>query len=134
MTVSQGHGTKKGRRTELAIAALITENSIAAAARTAGIGETTLLRWLRDRDFQCAYRAARRQVVESAVAQLQQATGEAVAALRRNLSEGSPASQVAAARVILEQAIKATEVMDIAERLEALEEIAKESANANDRS
>jgi transposase-like protein len=41
-----GHGTKFGHKKEEAIAALLTQRNLEEAARTAGIGTRTLLRWL----------------------------------------------------------------------------------------
>jgi hypothetical protein len=72
-------------------------------------------------EFKARYRAARRQVVESAVGRLQQAATLAVDALTRNLTCGIPAVEVGAARSVLDQAIKAVELIDLAERVEALE-------------
>jgi hypothetical protein len=50
------------RQAEAAIAALLAEPTIEAAARKAGISESTLLRWLQEPAFKAAFRAARRQV------------------------------------------------------------------------
>jgi hypothetical protein len=87
----RGHGDRLPRRYELAIASLLSESTIAAAAARTGVAEATLARWLRRPDLQTAFRAARRQVVEVAVAQLQAATSEAVQTLCRNLkAESSP--------------------------------------------
>ena len=55
-----GHGAKFGRKKEEAIAALLTQPSIEQAARVAGVGPKTLLRWLKLPEFQAAYREARR--------------------------------------------------------------------------
>ena len=58
-----GHGEKLTRKQEAAIAALLAESSIGAAARKARIGEATLQRWLRLPAFAQAYRDARQQLV-----------------------------------------------------------------------
>jgi hypothetical protein len=55
-----GHGSKIGRKQEQAIAALLSNRSIEEAAHTAGIGGTTLLRWIQEPQFNKAYRKARR--------------------------------------------------------------------------
>ena len=112
---------KRVAREDLALAALLSEKTIALAAAKAGIGETTLLRWLADPAFKARYREARRQVVEQAVAQLQRAASVAVSALSRNLTCGNPSVEVGAARTILDQAIKGLELVDLAERVETLE-------------
>ena len=118
----KGHGEKLERRQEQAIAALLAHPTIPAAATACGVGEATLWRWLQQPDFRAAYREARRQVVEVAIAGLQQATGEAAEALRRNLTCGQPGAEIRAALGILGQAIKGAELLDLAERVAALEE------------
>jgi hypothetical protein len=55
-----GHGEKRSRRGEAAIAALLTEPTIEAAAAKARISVRTLKYWLRQPRFQAAYRQARR--------------------------------------------------------------------------
>jgi len=42
-----GHGSKFGRKKEDAIAALLTQRNVEEAARVAGIGTRTLIRWLK---------------------------------------------------------------------------------------
>ncbi len=119
-----GHGEKLTRKHEQAIAALLSEPSIKAAAESCGVGEATLYRWLQLPSFAVAYRAARRQVVERAVSELQAACGEAVATLKRNLTcDNHPAVQIRAAQIILEQAVKGIEIMDMQERVERLESL-----------
>src|SRR5262249_45427790 len=98
-------GCKLGRKQEAAIAALLTERTHAAAARAAGVGETTLQRWLRMPAFQSAYRAARRTLVEAAIGQLQLASKEAVRTLLRNLGCGVPSAEIRAAAQILQLAM-----------------------------
>ena len=128
-----GHGQKRERCEELAILALLSEPTIAAAATKARISERTLLRWLAESSFQARYRAARRQVVEQAIAQLQQGTGEAVEALRRNLKCGVPAAEIAAAKAVIDFSTKAIELTDLIERIEALEQTAIASAERKGR-
>jgi hypothetical protein len=132
MTQASGHGEKRSRREEAAIAALLACPTLDEAASQAGIGESTLRGWLRDPAFQRRYRDARRQVVEQAITGLQQATGEAVATLRRNLTSGVPASEIAAAKAILDFAVKGVELIDLSERIEQLER-ASELASAQER-
>ena len=55
------------RKQDTAIGALLSRPTISAAAESVGIGESTLRRWLKDRDFLAAYRAARREAVSQAV-------------------------------------------------------------------
>jgi hypothetical protein len=44
-------GVKFGRKMEDAIAALLSQRNVDEAARTAGIGTRTLLRWMKDPEF-----------------------------------------------------------------------------------
>jgi len=128
-----GHGEKRNRRQEIAIAALISEPTVEGAAAKAGIAPVTLWRWLRDDSgFREAYRAARRQVIEQAVANLQRAAGEAVETLRTNLHADSPSVQVRAAVAILEHAYRGAEVLDLAERINALEAQVADTERANE--
>ena len=121
-------GGKRLRREEAAIAGLLSEPTIAGAAAKAGVSESTLVRWLQEPDFKAKHRAARRSVVETAIGRLQQAATEAVDTLARNLSCGTPAVEVGAAKAVLDQAIKAVELIDLAERVEALEQVAEAAA------
>jgi hypothetical protein len=126
--MTAGHGSRRPQREDAALAALLGEPTIEAAAKKAGVGESTLLRWMAEPEFKARYRAARRSVVESAVGRLQQAATQAVDALTRNLTCGTPAVEVGAAKSVLDQAIKAVELVDLAERVEALEQAAELAA------
>lgn len=118
-----GHGEKKSRKKEQAVVALLLQPSIGEAAKAAGIGESTLWRWLQQADFLETYRAAKREAVGQAVAQLQQASGGAVKTLADIMKDtGAPASaRVSAAKCVLELAIKAVEIEDLSARVEFLE-------------
>jgi len=123
--MSGGHGEKRSRRQEAAICALLTEPTIEAAADKAGIGEATLRRWLAEPSFRRRYQAARTSLLERVVGTLLAACGEAVEALRRNLECSKPSVQVRAAEAILQRATKGVELLDLAERIAALEEAAQ---------
>jgi transposase-like protein len=119
-----GHGDKFGRKKEEAIAALLTQRNIEEAARTAGIGTRTLMRWLQIPEFQKAYREARRQAFGQAVARLQQGTSAAATTLLKTMIDpNTPASvRVRAAEAIFNHAAKAIEIEDIEARVVALEQ------------
>ncbi len=110
------------KKQEAAIAALLSTSVMKDAAAQVGISDVTLWRWLQLPEFESAYRAARRQVVEQAISKLQGATKYAVATLGKNLSCGNPAVEVRAASIILEQAVKGVELIELQERIERLEE------------
>src|SRR5437879_1275745 len=119
----RAHGEKLSRKQEQTIAALLTCDSLTAAAAGCGIAEATLHRWLKDDGFQAAYREARRAVVQQAIVQVQGATGEAVETLRAVMQDAdAPASaRVSAAKAILETAIRAVELENLEARIAALE-------------
>jgi transposase len=116
-----GHGEKLTRKQDDAIAALLSTSTIKEAAKATKIGVATLYRWLQLPEFAAAYRTARREVVEHAITELQSATSEAVATLKRNLNCRNEAVEVRAASIVLEQAIKGVELMDLQARIEKLE-------------
>ena len=116
-----GKCQKACSKREEAIAALLACGTVTAAARQAGISKTTLYCWLREPDFVADYRAARGQVVEEGIRELQAAFKKAVSALTRNLSCGQPALEIRAALAILDQSIRGMELLDIEARITALE-------------
>src|SRR5262245_29807917 len=102
-----GHGEKLSRQQEAAIAALLTEPTLADAATAAGVGEATLRRWLRLPAFRAAYRRARRELVEEAVGRVQAATGQAVDALLQVARHGErDGDRVRAAVALLDHAFR----------------------------
>jgi hypothetical protein len=118
-----GHGEKLSRKQDQVITALVTCASITEAAAQCGLADVTLRRWLKQEPFQSAYRDARRAIVQHAITQVQQATGEAVETLRSVMQDSeSPASaRVSAAKTILETALKGIEIDDLEVRMAALE-------------
>ncbi len=117
---------------EKLLAALLTAPTIAGAAKSAGISEATALRYLKEAEFQTAYRDARRELVSLAVSQLQRACGVAVATLLTVArdAEASAGARVSAAKAILETSFRAVEIDDLGARVEAMETLLKDNANA----
>jgi hypothetical protein len=120
----RGHGSKFTRKMESAIAALLAQRNVEEAARVAGIGTQTLIRWQKIPEFQAAYREARRAAVSQSNARLQQATSAAVSTLLKVMVDAnSPApSRVRAADRVLEHAKRSIEYEDIEVRVSALEQ------------
>src|ERR1035441_2391921 len=77
----KGHGTQFARKKDEAIAALLTQRNIDEAAKAVGIAPNTLLKWMKEPEFDAAYREARRLAFRQSVARLQQASGAAVSTL-----------------------------------------------------
>ena len=128
MSIRGGHGQKLSRNKERAIAALITNSSIPAAAKAAGIAEATLWRWLKIDAFKKAYRQARSEIVSHAISQLQKGLTRAIDALFEIVenSEAPASARVSAARSIIDTALKSAEMEDLVGRVEALETHIKE--------
>lgn len=129
----KGHGEKLSRKQEQAIVALLQMPTISEAAKCAGIGEATLWRWLQTPEFQDQYREAKRQAVSQAISRLQRATSKAVDTLESIMGDAaSPSSsRVAAAKTVLEMALKAVELEDLAARIEALEKTLPETGRGD---
>ncbi len=108
---------------EKALAALLSEPTILAAAQKVGVGERTLHTWLGEDAFAAAYRNARRAAVSQAVTRLQQVSSGAVAVLVQVMADkDTPAgTRVSAAKTVLEFSFRAVELEDLAERIAALE-------------
>jgi|SRR6516225_9186184 hypothetical protein len=123
----KGHGAKYERKKEEAIVAFLTQKNIEEAARSIGIGSATLLRWLKDPDFDTAYREARRAAFRQSVARLQQASGAAVTTLLKLMIDPTtpPSTRARAADSVLDHSAKAIELEDIEARVSELERAAE---------
>lgn len=111
---------------EKLIAFLLTERTIEHACQQAEIAVVTYWRWMQEKEFIAAYRRARRDLIEGTVSRLQNISAAAIDALERNLTCENPASEIRAATIILEQAAKGVELLDLESRIEELEELTRE--------
>jgi translation initiation factor 2 alpha subunit (eIF-2alpha) len=118
-----GHGAKFGRKKEDAIAALLIHRTVEEAAKSLNIATKTLLRWMKEPEFDAAYRAARRQAYGQSISRLQQgATAAATTLLKVMIDPATPPStKVRASEAVLSHAAKAIEIEDIDARLRELE-------------
>lgn len=125
----KGHGTKFGRKQEQAIAALLTQRNLEEAAKAIGIAPNTLMNWMKDPEFDAAYRDAKRLAFSQSVGRMQQASSAAVTTVLKIMVDGNaPAStRLRAADIVLERTSKAIELEDIEARLAALEQAAGDS-------
>ena len=114
-----GHGTKFGRKKEQAIVALLTHRTLEEAARAIDIVPNTLLRWMKEPDFDTAYRAAKRAAFGQSIARLHHLSGAAVSTLGKVMLDPAtpPATRVRAADSILDHTTKAIEIEDIEGRV-----------------
>jgi len=131
----KGHGSKFGRKKELAIAALLTHRSVEDAARAVDLNHNTLLNWLKIPTFVKEYRAARREVVNQSVARLQQATGAAGTVMLKLMTDPNvPAAvRLRAAECVFDRAFKGVELEDLEERVAELERAADATKSATGR-
>lgn len=113
------------------VVALLAEPTIAAAAAAAGCSERTVYRWLKDPDFAAAYRAARRDALEQATANLQRIASKAATTLEQVLDDQKAAnnSKIAAARATLDYAYKANDLAEIAALLDELNAYERDTAS-----
>jgi translation initiation factor 2 alpha subunit (eIF-2alpha) len=127
--MKKGHGTKFGRKKEEAVAALLIHRNTEEAAKAAGISHNTILKWMKEPEFDAAYREAKRTAFGQAVARLQQGSAAAATTLLKVMIEAAtpPSVKVRAAEAVLNHASKAIEIEDIEARLAELERAADES-------
>lgn len=93
------------------------------AADRAGIARSTMYRWFGDPRFLAAYRAARRQLFDDALAMLEKTACKAVQALAQELDEAKATGSfavIAAASRILDKAFKAQSAIAVEEELSNL--------------
>lgn len=110
---------------QTAVIALISEQTIEAAAARAGINRRTLQRWMRQDRFVGACNDARRQVYNTALHRLQLSTESAVSTLLEiQKSQDLPASaRVRAALGHLAAVHKYVENQELTERVDRLEQM-----------
>lgn len=111
-------------RQQKALAALIRAPTLAAAAAVAGVGISTLRRWMReDTAFIAAYKGALDELLQDASAQSKKNLSAALDVLAQ-IMEGGENSQarIAAAKATIEYSLRLNEAVDVVERLARLEE------------
>lgn len=113
---------------EKAIMALLTEPTIKLAADKAGVGETTLYRWIQEEEFDQAFKNARKQAFSQTISRLQQTTTKAVATLESIMDDegASASSRVTASKTVLEMAFKGFELEDLAEQVKEMQQYIQE--------
>jgi hypothetical protein len=124
MSGVQGHGSKLSRAQEAAICALLSHPTVLLAARSIGVGVSTLRRWTRLPEFAAAYGRARANILQAVSTELENGALEATVFLRgvvRNEDNALP-YRISAARTIVEHHWRAHEVLSLAERMRQIEE------------
>lgn len=108
------------------IAALLSCPTLDAAAQQCGLSIRQLYERRQSEDFTRKLREAQADALAGTVRYLQQNTATAASVLVEICKNGQEQNRLTAARTLLDQAAKFTEVLDFAERLEAVEKMAKE--------
>ena len=120
---------------ERAMRAMLTARSIAAAARQANVGQSTLRRWLREDDnFQEKLRQLREEALSHAALMLQQGAATAVCIMHELIQSGNPIDpgRVSLIRIAIEFAFRAAVYCDILDRVKALEKAQRQNEPAGD--
>ena len=119
-----GFTAKLGHKKEEAIVALLSQRNVEEAARVAGIAPRTLYRWLKEPEFDAAYRAARRAAFSQSIARLQQGSSAAATTLLKLMLDPAtpPSTRARCSESVIGLASKAIELDDIEARLAALEQ------------
>jgi len=120
-------GERLAHRQEAAIAALLSQPNLTAAAASCGISERTLRRWMRNAIFASRYQRERGTMLVGIVDVLKKECLGAVRVLVAIAQNGkSPAaSRVSAASRIIELTLKTGEMQTVEKRVAELEQLAK---------
>jgi hypothetical protein len=113
-----------------AVLALLNAPTVRHAAREADVPERTIYNWLKTPAFADAYRMARQQAMQAAIAKLQQHAGQAVATIVALMGSTKPdIIRLRAALGLLEFALRGTEIEDLRDELERLSALVREMHN-----
>lgn len=106
-----------------AVTALLSERSIAAAARQAGVSVATLYRWFDDPVFGKRLTAAEGQAIDAAARSLVGMAEQALGTVASVLDDPAahPATKLRAAEVVLNNLLKMVELRNLEKRIAALE-------------
>lgn len=123
-----GNDRKLSAKQEAFIAALLSQPSIIAAARSIDLPEATAHRWLKLDHFKEAYHAAKQDRFTSALEMLQAGVSVAIKTLHKNMtSDDVPAGvQLRAAQIWLATAIDIHKMSELEQKIAELEEIVME--------
>lgn len=116
-----GRHTGRHKADAAILLALAVGATAEAAASHAGVSPSTVFRRLRDETFRRRLAEAKGELVQRTIARLSSASLEAVEALRGLLSANGEGTRLAAAKAVLELAIKAREAGELEARIERLE-------------
>lgn len=112
------------RNERRALKALLSEPSVTAAAKVAGLSPRTLYRYLARDDFRAELQRRQDAILAGTTAALTGLSGEAVATLRDLMQDPDAADGVKARAALgwLKEMYRASELVEITERLKKIEE------------
>lgn len=111
------------------LTAMLEEQSIDAAAKTARITRATAYKYLDDDEFRKELQAARRTIIDGISNRLRKLGTKAIDTLNENLTdvEATPATKNSTAKIILEFIYRSHELENVTERLDEMEKLLEES-------
>lgn len=115
-----------------ALTALLSSRSITAAAEKAGVSERSIYTWLReDIEFRTAYQDMRRASLQAASEKIAGSIDEAVSTLSEIMTDDTEKAnaRVSAAKAILDNFFRVSELVDFDERLSEIERQINEGRN-----
>jgi hypothetical protein len=117
-----------------AIEALLAHETQGEAAKAARVGQRSIRRWLTQEPFRAALARQRSRLLEDAGGVLARGASKAAASLVEMATGKGKASspRVAAARAVLDIALRAAELDDVLKRIAELETLAQEAAKQRD--
>jgi transposase-like protein len=120
--------TRLSPKQQRALAALLRGQTMTAAAEAAGVNPKTLYLWRQDVHFRAELQAGERELVAGALRALETLARPAVVLLGRVVldDEARPGDRLRAASTILDNVLKLKEILDLEERVTALEAQARE--------
>lgn len=109
-------------RYQRAIDELIKSGSRKEAAARVGVSVGTIDRWHRDKTFKIMLAKTQNQATHAITAQVWNALTAATETLQRNMTCGSPVSEIRAASAMFDVALRLRDALELDERLTRLEE------------
>lgn len=124
-----GIDTKKISNNEHIIAALLSTTTITEAAEIAGVSAKTIHARLKDENFKNELDKARRELWKGYATSLQGRLGRAIQTISEIMDneEAPPQVRLNASAEIIRSGMRITELVDVVERVDALEKIVEES-------
>lgn len=107
---------------ERAVEVLVRTGNRKEAAKAVHSSISTLERWHADDRFMVMLRKARSMQSYEIAAEVSTGLHDAISALKRNLNCGQPGNEIKAASTLLDLSLKLTDLTELKDRVEALEQ------------